>query len=76
MCRLKNWEIVEESNDDNGNPTVWANTIENDRYGKYCWITFDWNNYVVEVSSLSQFIVLARCKSLSSAKRWVTMNLM
>lgn len=36
MCRLKNWAIVEESNDDNGNPTVWANTIENDRYGKYC----------------------------------------
>lgn len=75
MCRLKNWEIVEESNDDNGNTIVCANTIDSLEYGKYCWITFDGNNYVVEVSSLSQFIVLARCKSLSSAKRLVTMNL-
>ena len=76
MCRLKNWEIIEESNDDNENPTVWANTIDSLEYGKYCWITFDGKNYLVEVSSLGNFITLARCKSLSSAKRWVTMNLM
>ena len=75
MCILKDWKVVEECNDDNNNPTVWANTINNERYGKYRWITFDGKNYLIEVSSSGEFITLAKCKSLRSAKRWVTMNL-
>ena len=43
----------------------------NERYGKYCWITFDGKNYLVEVSSAGNFITLVKCRSLSSAKRWV-----
>lgn len=76
MCCLEDWKVVEECNDDNNNPTVWANTINNERYGKYCWITFDGKNYLVEVSSSGKFITLAKCKSLKSAKRWVSMNLL
>lgn len=75
MCRLKDLEVVKESNDDNGNPTVWANTIDSEKYGKYCWITFDGKNYLVEVCSIGNFITLVKCKSLRSAKRWVTINL-
>lgn len=75
MCSLKDWKVIEECNDDNNNPTVWANTIESENYGKYCWITFDGKNYLVEVSTVGEFVVLAKCKSLRSAKRWVTMNL-
>ncbi len=76
MCSLKDWKVVEECNDDNNNPTVWANTINNERYGEYCWITFDGKNYLIEVSSAGDFITLVKCRSLSSAKRWVTRYLL
>lgn len=76
MCSLEDWKVVEECNDDNNNPTVWTKTINHEKYGKYCWITFDGKNYLVEVSSSDEFITLAKCKSLKSAKRWVSMNLL
>lgn len=76
MCSLEDWKVVEECNDNDNNPTVWANTINSERYGKYCWITFDGKNYLVEVSSAGDFITLVKCRSLSSAKRWVTRYLL
>lgn len=72
-----NWEIVHESDDEKtGEPTCWAAQIDSEQHGKYVWITLNANGlYDVEVKPFDDFNVLVSCKSLTSAKRWVTMNI-
>mgnify|MGYP003295428229 CR=1 FL=1 len=80
----REWKVVSESNTEIGDkPTCWALEINNEKYGKYVWITGMLDNdeetilyYNVEVIRSGDFKVLAECKSLTSAKRWVTMNLL
>lgn len=36
MIKL-NWQVVNDCNDENGNPTAWALAINSPTYGKYCW---------------------------------------
>lgn len=71
----KQWKIVHECDDDNGNPTQWSLEINHSKYGKYCWITDMEDYFSVEVDH-GEFIELKQCKSLISAKRWVSMNLL
>lgn len=80
--KSKAWKIIHESDTDSGNPTSWALEINHRSYGKYVWITgvLDHDEdtivqYNVEVIPDSDAIVLVSCKSLVSAKRWVTMHL-
>lgn len=65
MSKLK-WKIIHESDDEDGNPTQWSTEINHmDGY------------FTVEVYYFYRgFVELARCKSFTSAKRWVTTNLM
>lgn len=66
----KNWNIVHECDLEDGTPTVWSLRVAEN---KFYWIdavsdgTFD----VIDHDSHT---VLKNCKSLPSAKRWVTMN--
>lgn len=70
------WEIVLECDDEDDTPTCWALEINHRKYGKYVWITkYDEQDYTVEVIPYNETIELMHCKSLVSAKRWVTMNL-
>jgi hypothetical protein len=82
---MKNkWEIIHEGDTDSGNPTSWALEINHEKYGKYVWITgvLDYDEetiirYDVEICySGNDFRTLKQCKSLASAKRWVSMNLL
>ena len=84
---MKNkWEIIHESDTDSGKPTSWALEINHEKYGKYVWITgvLDYDEetiiqYEVEIcygNKGNDFRTLKVCKSLASAKRWVSMNLM
>lgn len=81
---MKNkWEIVHESDTDSGKPTCWALEINHERHGKYVWITgvLDYDEetiiqYNVDVIPYNETKTLVECKSLASAKRWVTMNLL
>ena len=74
MSKLK-WKIIHEADDEYGCPTQWTTEINHPKYGKYCWINDAGDYFGVEVD-FGGFTELARCKSLTSAKRWVTMNLM
>lgn len=69
-----NWEIIHECDDEDGNPTQWVTEINHTKYGKYCWINDMGDYFGVEVD-YGGFIELAKCKSLPSAKRWVTTQL-
>ena len=79
----RKWEIIHDCDTDNGNPTCWALRIDHEKYGKYVWISavLDYDEetitqYNVEVIPFRDTITLCECKSLASAKRWVTMHLL
>lgn len=70
------WKIVHECDDEDGNPTVWSLLVEvTPTYRVYYWIdklpdgTFDVIGHDCES-------VLKNCKSLKSAKAWVTRNIL
>lgn len=73
---MKNiWNIVHDCDGENGEPTCWAKEINHPKYGKFVWITENENClYDVEVNRV-EFITLVTCKTLTSAKRWVSKNL-
>ena len=73
MSSLK-WGIVHECDDEDGNPTQWASEINHPKYGKYCWISNVGECFSVEVD-YGGFKELTKCKSLASAKRWVSTQL-
>ena len=72
--RIK-WNVIHECDDEAGNPTQWCVEINHPKYGKYCWINDIGSGFNVEVD-YDGFIELVQCKSLVSAKRWVSMNLL
>lgn len=74
MAKLQ-WGIVHECDEENGNPTQWVAEINHEQYGKYCWINDMGDYFGIEVD-YGGFIELMRCKTLASAKRWVTTQLM
>lgn len=67
------WNIIHEMDNETGDPTCWAAEINSPEYGKFIWITLDdLDRYNVEISTEEEFETLVSCKSLSSAKRWIT----
>ncbi len=69
---MMKWKIVHESDDENGNPTLWAAEINHPKHGKFCWISDTGKGYRVEVQHGDDFVELVLCKSLASARRWVS----
>lgn len=69
------WNIVHECDDEDGNPTQWASEINHPKYGKYCWINDMGDCFNIEVNC-GKFIELMRCRTLVSAKKWVTSQLL
>lgn len=70
---MKNkWEILHDCDDDNGNPSVYTcKAGEN----KYYWLGLQYDG-MVNVIDYDGHTVLKTCKTLASAKRWVTINLL
>lgn len=68
------WDVIHEMDEEEtGNPTCWAAEINSLKYGKFIWITLDYlGKYNVEISTDGKFETLVSCKSLASARRWVT----
>ena len=73
MAKLQ-WNIVHECDKENGNPTQWVAEINHGQYGKYCWINDMGDYFGIEVD-YGGFMELMQCKTLVSAKRWVTTQL-
>ena len=67
------WEIVHESDDEDGTPTLWATKVRED--AKFVWIdlTADRTYGATHRSSGSDY--LHTSKSLAGAKRWVSEHL-
>lgn len=69
------WQPVTEADDEEtGEHTCWATIVRNPNYG-FVWITKTDDGYAVDIDRDGSFTTIARCKSLTSAKRWVTMNI-
>ena len=70
------WKPILECDDEEGNHTCWSAEVNHEKYGKFVWITMLADRYHVEYDNNGFFETLANCKSLSSAKKWVTSNMM
>jgi len=73
----RKWEIVHDCDGDNGEPTCWVLEVNHSDYGKYIWITDSGLGFDVEHKSKysNDIAPLVTCKTLTSAKRWVSMNI-
>lgn len=70
------WEILHDCDDEEtGKATCWFTKIDHDKYGENAFIAKAVEGYNVEVYGSTDLIVLKNCKSLTSAKRWVSTNL-
>lgn len=68
------WNPVLECDDDENNPTVWATEVNSEKYGKYVWICDTGDGFEI-TSSYYDEMPIKVCKSLTSAKRWVSINI-
>ena len=68
---MKEWHIIHEC-DTESTPTQWSKEIDHPKYGQYVYIELTYNNTYDVVANDT---VLKNCKSLVSAKRWVSTNL-
>lgn len=74
--KANKWQIVHDCDGENGEPTCWTKEISHPDYGRFVWITENSNGkFDVEVEQEGDFQRLMTCKSLTSAKRWVSMNI-
>ena len=68
----RTWEIVHDCDLEDGTPTTWSIKV---RPKKFYWICETADN-TFEVIDSDAHTILMSCKTLRSAKRWVTMNLL
>ena len=66
------WNVVHDCDLEDGTPTEWSLKITDD---KFYWIAED-SNGTFDVIDDDAHSVLMNCKTLASAKRWVTMYLL
>ena len=69
------WQPIFEADTEDGTHTMWATEINHVEQGKFVWIE-NWGKKGFAVTtSHSKGEPLVFCKSLRSAKRWVTINI-
>ena len=68
----REWNVVHDCDLEDGTPTEWSLKVSE---GKFCWID-EMSDGTFDVISHDARTVLANCKTLTSAKRWVSMNLL
>ena len=75
---MKNkWEVINECDDEEGNHTCWSMKIDHEKYGRFVWCTLNsTGKYNIEANSDGFYKTLCQCKTLTSAKRWVTSNIL
>lgn len=74
---VKKWNVIHDADTETGDPTCWSLEINSHKYGRFIFITIDYNDfYNVEVDRDGEFKVLKSLKSLNGAKRWVRENIL
>lgn len=67
------WDIIHESDDENGKPSLWATEIDHKDYGRFAWIVkYDDNTYSVEVENKQKngYNKLFESNTLYKAQKW------
>ena len=68
----REWNIVHDCDLDDGTPTEWSLKVSD---GKFYWIA-EVSDGTFDVIDHDAHAILMNCKTLASAKRWVTINLL
>ena len=69
----REWNIVHDCDLEDGTPTEWSLKVAD---GKFYWIAEVSDGTFDVIDHDAQTIIKEDCKTLASAKRWVTMNLL
>ena len=68
----REWVVVHDCDLEDGTPTEWSLKVTD---GKFYWID-ETSDGTFDVIDYDAHTVLTNCKTLASAKRWVTTNLL
>ena len=68
----REWKVVHDCDLDDGTPTEWSLEVAK---GKFYWIA-EASDGIFNVINHDAHTVLMTCKTLTSAKKWVEMNLL
>ena len=66
------WETIRDGLNNEDPDCMWATRADSEKYGRYIWISDIGDGFEITSSTYTNHIIT--CKSLKSAKRWVTMN--
>ena len=69
----REWNIVHDCDLEDGTPTEWSLKVAD---GKFYWIAEVSDGTFDVIDRDAQAIIMSGCKTLASAKRWVTMKLL
>ena len=68
----RKWEIVHDCDLEDGTPTTWSLKAGQKKFYWICEVS----DKTFDVIDSDNHTILENCKTLRSAKRWVTMNLL
>lgn len=66
-----NYEVIQECNDENENPTCWGGT---DPAGNFWWIDKTTEGYDCMTELYGMIQTVKSVKSIAKAKRWISIN--
>lgn len=69
----REWNVVHDCDLEDGTPTEWSLKVED---GKFYWIAAVSDGAFDVIDHDAKTVIMEGCKTLASAKRWVTMNLL
>ena len=69
----REWNIVHDCDLEDGTPTEWSFKVAD---GKFYWIAEVSDGTFDVIDRDAQTVIMEGCKTLASAKKWVTMNLL
>ena len=65
------WNIVHDSDDEQGRPTLWSAQVDSDEYGKYVWIEKSENGFDVVIDKGNEMTSIQSLDSLDEAQGYV-----
>ena len=65
------WNIVHDSDDEQGRPTLWSAQVDSDEYGKFVWIEKSENGFDVVIDKGNEMTSIQSLDSLDEAQGYV-----
>ena len=68
------WKSIRDGFDEEDPDQIWAARANSDKYGRFIWITDTGEGFEITSSRYENSPIIT-CRSLTSAKRWASINI-